>query len=55
MSGMPVHSVEPPTGKKGPCYQWGGHGKVYCGPNGEANARTQERAAYANGYGKDKP
>lgn len=50
---MPVHVAETPAGKKPPCYQWGNHGKVYCGDNAEANAKTQERAARANGYEGD--
>lgn len=43
---MPVHAV---PGKPG-CYQWGGHGKVYCGPDAKKKAAAQGRAAYANGY-----
>ena len=41
---MPVHSV------KGGGKQWGGHGKVYKGPDAAAKAAAQGRAAYANGY-----
>lgn len=44
---MPVHS-------QGEGYQWGGHGKVYTGPDAKAKATAQGRAAYANGY-KGKP
>lgn len=40
---MPVH-------KEGKGYQWGGHGKVYTGPDAKAKATAQGRAAYANGY-----
>lgn len=41
---MPVHKV----GKD--CYQWGEHGKIYCGKGAKAKAEKQEKAAYANGY-----
>jgi len=41
---MPVHRV----GKN--CYQWGGSGKVYCGPGARQKAERQGRAAYAHGY-----
>ena len=33
------------------CYQWGSHGKVYCGPGARQKAERQGRAAYAHGYG----
>jgi hypothetical protein len=42
---MPVH----PTGTPG-CFQWGGHGKVYCGRGAREKAGAQGRAAYAHGY-----
>lgn len=32
------------------CYQWGHHGKIYCGPGARAKAERQGRAAYAHGY-----
>ncbi len=41
---MPVRRVG-----KG-CYQWGHHGKVYCGPGARAKAERQGRAAYSHGY-----
>lgn len=44
---MPVHSV---PGRPG-CYQWGGHGKVYCGEGAREKAGRQGAAAHAHGYG----
>ena len=41
---MPVHS------RGHGCYQWGHHGKVYCGPGARAKAERQGRAAFAGGY-----
>jgi guanosine-3',5'-bis(diphosphate) 3'-pyrophosphohydrolase len=41
---MPVHS----RGRG--CYQWGHHGKIYCGPGARKKAERQGRAAYAHGY-----
>ena len=41
---MPVH----PAGKG--CYQWGSHGKKYCGPGAYQKAERQGRAAHAHGY-----
>lgn len=32
------------------CFQWGRHGKVYCGHGARAKAERQGRAAYAHGY-----
>ena len=41
---MPVH----PRGRG--CFQWGTHGKVYCGPGARGKAERQGRAAHARGY-----
>ena len=41
---MPVRS------KGRGCFQWGHHGKVYCGPGARQKAERQGRAAYAHGY-----
>jgi hypothetical protein len=41
---MPVRRV----GKN--CYQWGHHGKRYCGPGARQKAERQGRAAYSHGY-----
>ena len=41
---MPVRRVG------GSCYQWGTHGKTYCGVGAKAKAARQGRAAYAGGY-----
>ena len=41
---MPVH----PRGRG--CFQWGRHGKVYCGPGARGKAERQGRAAFAGGY-----
>lgn len=35
------------------CFQWGHHGKVYCGPGARAKAERQGRAAHARGYVHD--
>jgi len=32
------------------CYQWGTHGRVYCGPGAYQKAARQGRAAYSRGY-----
>ncbi len=45
---MPVRKV----GKD--CYQWGRHGKVYCGKGVKAKATKQGQAAYAAGYREPK-
>lgn len=46
---MPVHKV----GKN--CFQWGNHGKKYCGKGARQKAAAQGQAAYASGYkGKKK-
>lgn len=44
MAGDPIHST--PDGGE----QWGGHGKVYHGPEAREKAGAQAKAAYANGY-----
>lgn len=31
-------------------WQWGGRGKIYCGPGAKQKAERQGRAAYAGGY-----
>ena len=41
---MPVH----PAGRG--CFQWGGSGKIYCGPGAYQKAERQGRAAYSHGY-----
>ena len=41
---MPVRNVG------GGCYQWGGHGKRYCGKGAAGKAARQGAAARANGY-----
>jgi hypothetical protein len=41
---MPVHRV----GRD--CWQWGSHGKVYCGRGARQKAERQGRAAYSHGY-----
>ena len=41
---MPVRHVG------GGCYQWGHHGKVYCGHGAKEKAERQGRAAYSHGY-----
>jgi len=41
---MPVRS------RGGGCYQWGGHGTVYCGRGARGKAERQGRAAYSHGY-----
>jgi hypothetical protein len=41
---MPVHH------RGGGCYQWGSHGKVYCGRGAKQKAERQGRAAYFHGY-----
>ena len=41
---MPVRS------KGRGCFQWGHHGKVYCGPGARQKAERQGRAAYSHGY-----
>jgi hypothetical protein len=46
---VPVHS----RGRG--CYQWGQHGKVYCGPGARQKAERQGRAAHARGYGLREP
>ena len=45
---MPVHKVQLPGGRVG--YMWGGSGKIYTGPNAQAQAAKQGQAAYAAGY-----
>jgi hypothetical protein len=42
---MPVHSTRRPG-----CFQWGGHGHVYCGRGARDKAAAQGRAAYSHGY-----
>ena len=53
---MPVHKVQTTRdGKPVSGYRWGDHGKIYFGPQAQAKAAAQGRAAYANGYkGKKK-
>lgn len=41
---MPVHD------RGGGCYQWGDHGKVYCGKGAREKAARQGAAAHASGY-----
>ena len=41
---MPVHH----RGRG--CYQWGNHGRIYCGRGAKAKAERQGRAAYSHGY-----
>ena len=53
---MPVHKVQTTRdGKPVSGYRWGDHGKIYFGPQAQAKAAAQGRAAYAAGYkGKKK-
>jgi len=53
---MPVHKITTTRdGKTIIGYRWGGHGKLYTGPDAKGRAAAQGRAAYANGYkGKTK-
>ena len=48
---MPVHKITTTRdGKTITGYRWGGHGKIYTGPDAKGKAAAQGRAAYANGY-----
>lgn len=55
---MPTHPVKVQPG----CYQWGHHGKIYCGKGAKEKADRQGRAVHATGWrehgseeGKDIP
>src|SRR5208337_3209674 len=58
-----AHPQRPPPASRSPtpplmpvrrrgkdCYQWGTHGRVYCGPGAYQKAARQGRAAYSRGY-----
>ena len=45
---MPVMRVMGPGNKVG--YRWGTTGKIYTGPDAQAKAAAQGRAAYRSGY-----
>ena len=48
---MPVHRVQTvKNGRPVSGYRWGQHGHIYTGPQAQARAAAQGRAAYANGY-----
>lgn len=51
---MPVRKVNPPQGRKGPCYRYGKTGKVYCGSGAKAKAERQGRAIEASKHGASK-